>query len=35
VEKLWLEAADIADVSLVLNYDLSNTTVELKEKFLQ
>jgi hypothetical protein len=30
MQKLWLEATDVADVSLTLNYDLSNTTVELK-----
>jgi hypothetical protein len=32
MQKLWLEVADVADVSLTLNHDLSNTTVELRRE---
>jgi hypothetical protein len=32
MQKLWPEAADVADAWLTLNHDLSNTTVELKRE---
>jgi hypothetical protein len=32
MQKLWLEVADVADVSLTLHLSLSNTAVELKRE---
>jgi hypothetical protein len=32
MQKLWPEAADVADVWLTLNHELSDTTVELKRE---